>query len=42
MPILTITINAKNISGYMVVGKNGKFHPCKQIRIVKALIDRDQ
>ena len=42
MPVLTFTINAKNISGYMVVGKNEKFHPCKQIRIVKTLIDRDQ
>ena len=38
-PILTFTVNVKNIPEYMVVGKNGKFHPCKFIRIAKALLD---
>ena len=40
MPILTFTVNSKNMRDYMVVGKNGKFHPCKFIRTEKALLDR--
>ena len=29
MRILTFTVNVKDMPGYMVMGKNGKFHQCK-------------